>query len=323
MKRIHNKNEYFKLVHSFESIPFYQTEPWFEYQIINGEKISLFMNDNNNPIIAFFGKEIKVPFFGNLLFVHSPLVKKDTPSKFIQEEFSNLLKLDYQGIEIVSDVPYEVSFEIGMRSAGFKKPSFQTASALTIIIDLQNEVNYNRLWRRNIKKATESGIKFEFISNPKIEDAITFCKIFSEISIYKNLGYDIKYESIIPLMKSESYKTFCVKKEEEIIASRIIYIHNEKAFDVFAANSIISRSYGATFLLMHNIFEFLKNRKIKLFDFSRIPIGKKGAEGVCSFKQGTRGEVIQYNGEWVYYKNKHFERIINLYKKYILKKESY
>ena len=47
-----------------------------------------------------------------------------------------------------------------------------------------------------------------------------------------------------------------------------------------------SRNNGATQYLMQNIFDYLSKLNIKYFDFSRIPVGKKGAQGVYDFIKG-------------------------------------
>ena len=74
---------------------------------------------------------------------------------------------------------------------------------------------------------------------------------------------------------------------------------------------------------MQNIFEYLASKNIQFFDFSRIPIGKKGAQGVYDFKRSTRGQVIQYNGEWVFFKNERLRHLYYLYNLFFNKKDFY
>ena len=107
------------------------------------------------------------------------------------------------------------------------------------------------------------------------------------------------------------------------IAARIISVEQNISYDVFACNSLESRNNGATQYLMQNIFDYLSKLNIKYFDFSRIPVGKKGAQGVYDFKRATRAETIQYNGEWVFFKNKKFRYIFFLYNLIINKKDFY
>jgi lipid II:glycine glycyltransferase (peptidoglycan interpeptide bridge formation enzyme) len=74
---------------------------------------------------------------------------------------------------------------------------------------------------------------------------------------------------------------------------------------------------------MQNIFEYLKDKNIQFFDMSRIPVGKEGAHGVYSFKNATRGEVVQYNGEWVYFRRKYFRHLHYFYNSLLNKTEFY
>ena len=110
-------------------------------------------------------------------------------------------------------------------------------------------------------------------------------------------------------------------KNKTPIAARIISIEEDISYDIFACNSLESRKNGATQFLMQSIFEYLKTVGISNFDFSRIPLGRKGAYGVYEFKNSTRGSIIQYNGEWIFFKNEKFRYLHFLYN--FLKKDFY
>jgi len=62
---------------------------------------------------------------------------------------------------------------------------------------------------------------------------------------------------------------------------------------------------------MQNIFDYLKANHIQYFYFLRIPIGKKNANGIYEFKSSTGGNVVHFNGEWVYFKSLWFRHFGN------------
>ena len=72
-----------------------------------------------------------------------------------------------------------------------------------------------------------------------------------------------------------------------------------------------------------HILELLKVEDYNFFDFGRIPPSNHHTNGVYIFKNGIKGNKIQYCGEWIYYKNSIFEEAMYLYKKYFLKKQRY
>ena len=74
---------------------------------------------------------------------------------------------------------------------------------------------------------------------------------------------------------------------------------------------------------MQSIFEYLETLGISNFDFSRIPLGREGAHGVFEFKNSTRGNIVQYNGEWVFFKNKKLRHLYYLYNLFVNKKDFY
>jgi hypothetical protein len=74
---------------------------------------------------------------------------------------------------------------------------------------------------------------------------------------------------------------------------------------------------------MQFIFDILKEKDISYFDFSRIPVGRKGANGVYEFKNASRGDIVQYNGEWVFFKNKKLRHLYYLYNFFVNKKDFY
>ena len=107
------------------------------------------------------------------------------------------------------------------------------------------------------------------------------------------------------------------------IAARIIHFDKIYSSDVFAANSNEARNCGATYFMMQNIFELLKNEDLKFFDFGRIPPSNHETDSVYTFKNASRGKKVQYNGEWVVYKSKYMELLMLFYKLFKLKKQRY
>jgi len=238
----------------------------------------------------------KVKFIGDVLDLQGPIFNSNVSVKQLHKFLDKIKNLSYKGIFINSSIEYSTVFEIACRKANFKRPIGQVGTSLTILVNL-NDFNPDRNWKRNFKKA---------------ENAKT-----------KNLGYALKAEEINCLVNVENIFTCFLYKDGVPIASRVISVEKNISYDIYACNSLESRNNGATHFLMQNIFEHLKEIGVKYFDFSRIPVGKKGANGVYDFKNSTRGDVVQYNGEWVYFKNMKLRHLYYIYNLLINKKDFY
>lgn len=109
-------------------------------------------------------------------------------------------------------------------------------------------------------------------------------------------------------------RLYVVEDDEGVVAARIISVHKDKASDVYAANSIRSRSKAATYKLMMEAFESLSREGVTKFDFSRIGPGKAGLDSVFMYKRGSGGRLRRYNGDWVFHKTIISDLLITIFR---------
>ena len=159
------------------------------------------------------------------------------------------------------------------------------------------------MWKRNIRLAKEQPmVTFAELNPPTTEQLDEIAGLFEENSRQKHLSYCYTRKDLERWLSDEKFRLFVVKFEDAIIAARIIMVNGIKSADVATANGDKARSVkGSTQYLVDGIFETLRKEGVQSFDFSNIPIGRKGAEGVCEFKEGViSGKLVQYNGDWLY-----------------------
>lgn len=325
MKEIKNISDFFQIQKKFPNIPFSQSEAWFNYLKDEKASFSFFVDDEIDTKIACWGKEYKAPFIGGkILRIDGESYKPEVNEKIIKLFYKELCELNYKGIEINSNNPYNIDFEIGIRRAGFQRPLAMTASPLTIEINLSEDFNFDRNWKRNVKKAEQSDLVFSELTEIQSESISQIVRMFGEMADLKHLGYRLEANSLKRLLQSYGIRTFIVHdKNQNPIAARIIHEHNAYLTDVFAANSLEARNCGATHFIMNEIFNLLKHENKTVFDFGRIPPSNHASDSVYVFKNASRGRKIQYNGEWVYYKSKWLEYLMLTYKQLLLKKQRY
>jgi len=321
MVKIENAEKYFDCI---KKIPFHgmeQTEFWYNYKK-ETKNFVFYVDSDVDTSIGIMGSLYKKPIIGTILqVIDGPVYIENITQKKIVD-FFNELKKEYSIIEVDSSNIYDVNFEVSIRRAGFKRPLMSKRCPLTIFIDLNDMKRYDRNWRRNILKANENGLIF-FEAEKNKDNIAIFVKMFNEMRQFKNIGYSINPEELQKLLSREETHIFFVKKEEVILAGRIVAIRESFAFDVHASNSNRARDFGATFFLIDNILAYLKNKNVLFFDFGRISPGIDKKDSVTLFKEGSNGKYIQYNGEWGWYKRTFYQYAIYFYQKVFLKMKGY
>lgn len=314
--------EFISISKGFINKPFEVTNAWVEYQKVKGSNVLFFVDSIAQPQILCFSKIKKVKFIGEVLEVYGPIYKENITTKQLYKFLNGFKDLSYKGIFLNLGTIYDVSLEIAFRKALFKRPIGQSNTNLTIIVNNDN-FNPDTNWKRNIKIAQKENFSCKFKQSLSVDDCLTIESLHAENAKTKGLGYLLKAEEIMVLTKQTNIYTCFLYKDEKPIAARIISVEENISYDIFACNSIESRSKGATQYIMQFIFDILKEKDISYFDFSRIPVGRKGANGVYEFKNASRGDIVQYNGEWVFFKNKKLRHLYYLYNLFVNKKDFY
>ena len=316
-----SSEKFFSLTENFTNLSFQQSEGFYLHKK-NGKEI-FFVNNQTNPTVGCFGtvyKSIGV----QILRINTLCYNNPNDNELV--DFLRSLCISCDIVDINDENAYSPYIEKSFRLAGYRKPLGQFRTDLTIIVYFDEELKYDRLWKRNIKSASAiSDISFEEITEltETIIDSVS--RLFKENSIQKQLSYTYTKKDLTAWMSDSKFHLFVVRLNNEIIAARIVMVNSEKSYDVATANGEKTRNLrGVTHFLLHNIFNNLKEKGIKSFDFSCIPLGRKGAEGVCEFKQGVKSaKLVQYNGPWIYTKHNYQRWLMYFINKYIRKAYEY
>lgn len=325
MIEIKNHNEFFKLQKSFSHVPFTQSEAWHNMLRAKKSTMRFFVDSDEKTSLALWGIVIKIPLFGKSLFrILGESYNGILDEKQVKSSYEKLA-LIFDAIEIDSNNKYNIDFEIGLRRAGFKRPLVSFSCPLTLENNLVNEQLRSRNWKRNVKIAEKKGLTCKLVDN--IDDAVIeeFVSFFNEMATTKGMTNTIKHNEIKALVLDNCFKLFVVlTPNNKSLAYRIVNINDDYAYDIFAANSNESRNYrGSSHLLIEAIFKFLKDEGIKYFDFGRIPPSNHDTDKIYEFKIAARGNKIQYNGEWTFYKSQLIEFLMLLFKMFKLRKQRY
>lgn len=300
-----DREKFFEIQAKFDNIPFTQTEEWLLSEYSDRlDDVLYFVNSLDDPQICCWGIYSKIRFLGYQLNLSGETLKKDISIRTITSFYQEIANEDYTVVNVSSINTYNVDFEIGIRRAGFIRPLGMSLCPLSILVNLQEPFNFHRNWRRNVRKSIKESVRFQYIENPTNDDICTFIGLFNQLKERKSLRFKLSEKGISKLLEKQRYKLFFVyDKEDNPIAARIVYLMNNRSYDVYAANSRQALQCGAVYFIQQKIFEFLHDLKIEFFDYGRIPPGTDNMDSIYVSKSYSGGEPISYNGQWVYSNN--------------------
>lgn len=315
-----NKQDFFKAQQRLENIPFNQTEEWFEKCGFKENNCIFFIDDLSNPHIGCWGVIFNRKFIGKQLNILGESYKNIITSHHIRDFYIKIISSGFDFIEISSFQIHDVKFEIGVRRAGFLRPMITNLSPLTINISTSGTRKVHKTWNKNLRLSTNANLAFKCIENPTMEDLKVFCNIFNELKALKKLSYNLTPNSMTNFFKSGKYKLFFIYNEKMVpICGRIVYVSGNTSYDVHAANSCEARKSGAAYYIIEEILKYMHSRGVENFDYGMISPSNNEMDEIYRAKSYSGGTPTLYNGQWVYYKSKVVEYLINGYF-YFLKK---
>lgn len=306
------KQEFFKLQSKLDQIAFTQTKAWLESSgLENTYKIVYYVDKVDCPNIASWGIITSKIIGGDKLILNGISTKNDISSNEYKDFFASLIIDGYSRINISDIQEYSIDFEIGIRRAGFTRPITLSLCPMSMIVELDKDMKYSRMWKRNVKKSIEAGNQFVVVDNPSMEDAKTFVQLFNQLKERKELGFSLSPKEILTLLSSSKYKLFFMEnKEHKKICGRIEYMDNMLIYDTYAANSSEGLKSGGVYHIQQSIFEYFKDRNYLKFDYGRISPSADYMDNIYISKSMSGGKPILYNGQWYYSKSRYIDILL-------------
>ncbi len=317
-----DKDTFFNIINSFEIVPYTQSESWYEMHSQPDYKNMLFIvNDLENPTIALWGHIkkylwVKVFMVESECFINESVITR----KNIKEIYDDVANLDFDIIEVASNNIYTFEYEFGIRQSGFKRPLGQFSIPVTKHISLLDDLQYDRNWKKNLKKSKKFALSFEHINKPTVKDSNDFLAIYNEMIRRKEVGFAYSAQQIAQMCNTSSFQLFFVKLNEERICATLICTYQKYAGSLYAATGNKALKNSASFFMYSSLLNYLKEKNFTLFDVGKLVASKDAINSVFYFKNGMQGKHIYLNGEWAIYKNSFYRYFIYFLKKFIFKR---
>ncbi|MDR1585197.1 MAG: hypothetical protein LBS07_03345 [Prevotellaceae bacterium] len=318
-----DKNTFFHTTQDFAFVPFTQSEGWRAYSSNDENRFMFFVDNAEKPSMACMGYIIR-KFGLKMLQIEGECFfnEKEIDSKKIRDFYREISQTDFDIIEINSMLPYNALYEIGVREAGYLRPVGMFSSALSNWINLQNEIHYNENWRRNLKKAAKFSMKFEVIETPSEKEILFATDFYNKFTAQKGFAHRLNYAQTRGLLQSGNFSLALVKNESaDVLAMLIFHKRRTHAGLLYAARNIDNRDdNGVTFFIYDNLFKHLKEKDFQTFDMEKLCPSTHSKQSVFLFKNGVRGEYVQYCGEFSFYKRHIYRLLMYFVKKYLFKR---
>jgi len=319
-----DKNTFFEITQNFDFVPFTQSKGWWAYNSTKDENRFVFFVDSlEKPTLACMGYTMKRFGFKLLQIDGECFVdSQNINDKKIRNFYKEITQAGFDMIEVNSSLPYNALYEIGIREAGYLRPIGMFSSALSNWVDLQQDINYNENWKRNLKKAEKSNLKLSIFNKPSDEQIVFFAEFYNKFTTQKGFAYYIAFDRMKAILQLGDFPLALVTDEtENILAGIVFYQHKKHAGLFISARNIDNKDdNGVTFFMYDKLFEYLKNRDFHTFDMEKLCPSTHSKQSVFLFKNGVKGEKVLYCGEFSYYKRGVYRPMMYFVKKYLFKR---
>ncbi|OIP84710.1 MAG: hypothetical protein AUK44_01800 [Porphyromonadaceae bacterium CG2_30_38_12] len=311
---------FFDTVKNFPQRHFSQTEAWVDAQTKGDwQKLLFVLDDVDAPHIACVAHS-KNKFGLRTLLIEGECFVGDVNSKLIKSFYEAFATLGYHLVVINNHRPYETAYEIGLRQAGFLRPVGLFSVQLSSYIDLQQDINFNSNWKRNIKKAQAFDLIFEPVDQVHPTDIHDFLTLYDEMRSMKQVEKPFDFNMLQRLLASNNFQLFFVQQAGFRIATILIHANKVHAGLLYAATSKKALENAASFFMYSELLSYLRSKEIQTFDMEMLAPSTTTTNSVFLFKNGIKGRYVTLNGEWLWTKQDSFKLLWYFIQKYIFKR---
>lgn len=315
ISKINQVQEWNQILKSFEEYDVFSSYEWGEYKKAQGWKIERLLFCKNGKTIGACQFLYKTKFkailgwnSGGTLF-HNP---KDLLgiAEAIQKYYNNNIFTHRFNLCQTSNAN-----SLFYLSQVFAQPNNKINSPFSIIFDLSQTYKMSSNHRYYLKQSLKNNLHVEFqkVSHSSLQD---FYITYNQMSTSKNLQNIQLNQNQLSLL-SQSFgdnmivgNVYC---EEKPICSCIILTCNDRAFYYLASSNEMGRKFYASYLMVSELLEYLKEQNYRFFNFGGITPYNENAFGVNRFKMGFGGEIVKYLGEHELYNSSILNKLFNLF----------
>ncbi len=208
-------------------------------------------------------------------------------------------------------------FAAGQPQYNFQLPLADASGQLT---DEQLLAQMNQLWRRNIKKATKSGVEVRVGGT---EDLAAFHELYALTAARdhftpRGLAYFQTMFTALGAEDPDRIRLYLAHHEGDLVAATIWIRVGTHTWYSYGASSTEKRDVRGSNAIQWRMITDARDAGAHVYDLRGITETLASDDphlGLIQFKVGTGGEAVEYVGEWDLPLNKAIYRAFDLYLK--------
>ena len=182
----------------------------------------------------------------------------------------------------------------------------------------QVQGGFNQLWRRNIKKADNAGVK---VIQGGYDDLDTFYRLYAETAVRdrftpRPLEYFQRMWQSLSAEDPDRMRLYLAEHEGETLAAATMLTVGDHVWYSYGASTSRNREAQPNNAIQWRMIQDAQELGASVYDFRGITDTLDESDdhiGLLRFKVGTGGQAVEYVGEWDFPLNKVLHKALDLY----------
>ena len=320
MKEV-SHGEFYNLIEGFEWVPFTQTLA-FNRSIVDEKTLHFYIDNPAHPTLGCVGYERRKLGLKMLCVNGECLLRKDSiDRKHYADFYKGLQETGFDIYSLNLSTPYNFDAEIALRTAGWLRPVGLFSTELSKIVDTTQAIEYDKNWKRNLKKAHEAPLTVCIKANMDAQSVKDYVSHHAELLKRKGFNDGLSKEELMALSRDPHYKMSVVTDDRgQVVAGCVFYAHPCASSTMYSFSTPDGRDCGAAYLIREGIIAYLAQEGIPTLDLGRLSPASHKKNNLFLFKDGIGGRYVQYLGEWEFCRRKWMSLALYFMKQHIWKR---
>lgn len=176
----------------------------------------------------------------------------------------------------------------------------------TVLLDLTQDQESLRAalsknWRHNLARAEKRGLEVHLLPkdrHSRAQAAQRMAEMYQALTQRKGFAAALDPLALIRAVEDHpDLEVLEIRKDGELLASRMGWMGGDMALDLLAASSDAAKTTYANYLALWSLIDLARQRGARTFDCGGID--PKGNQGVYNFKKGLSGREVALGRLWM------------------------
>ena len=287
---------------AFAEVPLYASAAWAAYKARQGWRVT---GISTAAAAALVQSRPLSPFGPRLTLIQGgPVLADGADASALTGLFAAACRGCF-GVDVVFPMQaHSPTLEAALQANGFRPLPLGGDS--TVLLDLglsQDDLRaaLSKNWRHNLSRAEKKGLVVEWIppeAAARREAACRMAEMYGALTLRKGFAAALDATALVEAVgEDERLQWLEVRRDDELLASRMAWVGGCTALDLLAASSDGARNTYANYLALWSLID--RSRQCGATRFDCGGIDPTGNEGVYNFKKGLSGDEAPLGRLWL------------------------